>query len=91
MISKACYLFWVGFETLGGAFLKLGSTAFLGCFMASFNLLRVLVDTEAIETSSFLGMLSWHWQNEEHMRISIRIKAKRAAKVLQRLIFMRLA
>jgi hypothetical protein len=55
----------VGFGTLGGAFFKLGSTAFLGSFIAPLNLSRVLVETEAVETSNFLdwllslGRLSW--------------------------------
>lgn len=95
LLSVYSYLFWVGFGTLGGAFFKLGSTAFLGSFMAPFNL-STLVDTEAVETSNFLdwllsfGRLSWLWHNEGHMRISIRIKAKKAAKVLQ-LVFIRLA
>lgn len=93
------YLFWVGFGALGGFCLKLGSTAFLGYSFMAPLILFGFVDTEAVETSSFLdwiislslGIITWHWQNEEHTRISTMIKAKRAAKVLALIFMMRLA
>lgn len=90
-----CYLFWMGFEPLGGFLLILDSTAFLVSFMAPLllKLFRVavgLVETEAIGiNSSFLDRVSfsllgkictsWQRQKEEHSKISMSIKAKREA------------
>lgn len=50
------YLFWVGFATLGGAFLKLDSTAFLGwSFMVPVLIVLVLAETE---TCSAFGIFN---------------------------------
>lgn len=40
------YLFWIGFEPLGGFLLILDSTAFLGSFMAPLLVLNLLGETE---------------------------------------------
>lgn len=84
-----CCLFWVGFERLGGAFLKLVSKAFWGSLIAPFKLASFDEDKET-DTSSLLGWfllsewisLSWWRDSREDMRIWIRIKAKRTTKVL---------
>ena len=91
------YLFCEGFAALGGLFLRLSSTAFLGCFWAPpLNLCR-FPGIEFPEENSFLGdwkilfpgtPFSSEWRgSEEHMRMWTRIRANRAAKALQ-LVFM---
>lgn len=45
-LSNWNYLFWVGFEALGGAFLRLVPTALFGSWMAPLNLFR-FAETEA--------------------------------------------
>jgi hypothetical protein len=49
------YLFWEGFDLLGGAFRRLVSTDFLGSSMASPNNLFDSAENGVIETSSLLG------------------------------------
>jgi len=65
----------VGFGTLAGAFLKLGSTAFLVCFLFPLSLL-ILVETESKdEYSNFFDRIvfpenpsSWWRQKVENKR-----------------------
>jgi len=75
------YLFCVGFGTLDGAFLKLGSTAFLVCFLFPLSFLSLLEaesedDDDDDEDSNFLernvsleNLWSWRTQKVENKRM----------------------
>ena len=83
------YLFWVGFEALGGAFLRLVSTAFFGSWMAPLNLFR-FAEIEAKESNNLLGWfltLGWvflqQWRDSgEQMSKLKSMKTKTANKAL---------
>ncbi|KAJ8646555.1 hypothetical protein MRB53_008303 [Persea americana] len=85
------YLFCVGFGTLGGAFRKLASTAFLGCFiLAAGKFLRLVEAEETTDSSNLLGklhplglVLSRGREDGEQMRRCKSINAERAAKALE--------
>lgn len=77
---------------LGGAFLKLGSTTFLFCFLLPLILSLLIVKEAELdddEDRSFLEKLaSWWKQQEENRRKWIRTKANIVAKTLHLVIFM---
>lgn len=90
------YLFWEGFDLLGGAFRRLVSTDFLGSSMAPPNLFES-AENELTETSSLLGwflslgrtLISCLNDSKEHMiRISKQNKAKRVNKALWLLLML---
>lgn len=80
--TSGVYLFWMGFAPVGGAFLKLCSTAFLGSSMADLPFPETesaMESTILLLSKLFLSISSSPKQNEELIvKIWIRIRRKMA-------------